>query len=255
MKTEDALIAKGLNVMRGHSQVLCNVDVSIHAGQWTCVVGLNGAGKTTLLKALAGLLPSTGDLYVQGRDLRTLSAKQRALWIAWLGQQEQGSDDLSVVDVVKLGRMPHQTLWGGTDANDNAIVQTWLAGLQLLPLQDKRLGQLSAGERQRALLARALATQAPVVLMDEPIANVDLPNQSDWLKTVQQLTQNKTTVVSVLHDLNLAMRADQVVVMHQGRLVMQSTPDDTQLHQAMREVFQHRIAIHRVGQQWVVLPL
>ena len=255
MKTEDALAAKGLNVMRGYSQALCNVDVSMRAGQWTCVVGLNGAGKTTLLKALAGLLPSTGDLYVQGQELRALPAKQRALLIAWLGQQEQGSDDLSVADVVKLGRMPHRSFGGGTDAIDDAIVQTWLARLQLLPLQDKRLGQLSAGERQRALLARALATQAPVVLMDEPIANVDLPNQSDWMKTVRQLTQNKPTVVSVLHDLNLAMRADQVVLMHHGRLVMQSTPDDTQLHQAMHEVFQHRIAIHRVAQQWVVLPL
>jgi iron complex transport system ATP-binding protein len=255
MKTAQALSAKGLHVQRGQMQVLCEVDIAIYAGQWTCVVGLNGAGKSTLLKALAGLLPSTGDLLVQGVDLRTLSAQQRAKRISWLGQQELGSDDLSVADVVKLGRMPHQSLWGGSDATDNAIVQRWLEGLQLVPLQNKRLGQLSAGERQRALLARALATQAPVVLMDEPIANVDLPNQSDWLKTIQQLIQRKTAVVSVLHDLNLAMRADQVVLMHQGRLVMQSTPDDSQLHLAMREVFQHRIALHRVAQQWVVLPL
>jgi len=92
-------------------------------------------------------------------------------------------------------------------------------------------------------------------LMDEPIANVDLPNQSDWLKTVWQLTQQDTTVVSVLHDLNLAMRADHLILMHQGRLLVHTSPDDPLLHQALREVFQHRIAIHRLVDQWVVLPL
>jgi len=104
-------------------------------------------------------------------------------------------------------------------------------------------------------LGRALAVQAPILLMDEPIANVDLPNQSDWLQTVQQLTQQNTTVVSVLHDLNLAMRADHVVLMHQGRVVIHAKPDDPLLHKALMEVFAHRIKIHRVADQWVVLPI
>ena len=91
--------------------------------------------------------------------------------------------------------------------------------------------------------------------MDEPIANVDLPNQSDWLQTVHQLTQQNTTVVSVLHDLNLAMRSDHVVLLHQGRLVIHAKPDDPQLHLALMQVFAHRIKIHRVADQWVVLPI
>ncbi len=255
MKAAYAITAKGLNVHRGQLPVLCDVDVSIHAGQWTCVVGLNGAGKTTLLKALAGLLPSTGDVFVRGRHLRTLTAKDRAQSMAWLGQQAQGSEDLSVNDVVMLGRLPYQSLGSTADVNDMATVQTWLEKLQLLALKDKRLAQLSAGERQRALLGRALAVQAPILLMDEPIANVDLPNQSDWLKTVYQLTQQHTTVVSVLHDLNLAMRADHLILMHQGRLLLQAKPEDPLLHQALLHVFAHRIAIHRVADQWVVLPL
>jgi iron complex transport system ATP-binding protein len=255
MKAAYAFTAQGLNVQRGHSNVLVDVNVSIHAGQWTCVVGLNGAGKTTLLKALAGLLPSTGDLRVQGLHLSTLPSKERAKRVAWLGQQEQGSDDLTVSDVVMLGRLPYQSLGSSPDSKDEAIVQRWLEQLQLTSLKDKRLAELSAGERQRALLGRALAVQAPVLLMDEPIANVDLPNQSDWLKTVWQLTQQDTTVVSVLHDLNLAMRADHLILMHQGRLLVHTSPDDPLLHQALREVFQHRIAIHRLVDQWVVLPL
>ena len=255
MKPAYALTAQKLTVQRGSLSVLCEVDLSIHATQWTCVVGPNGAGKTTLLKAMAGLLPSTGELHVQDQDLRKLAAKDRAKMIAWLGQQEQGSDDLSVNDVVMLGRLPHQSSWVGADAQDIAQAQTWLALLQLMPLKEKSLAQLSAGERQRALLGRALAVQAPILLMDEPIANVDLPNQSDWLQTVQQLTQQNTTVVSVLHDLNLAMRADHVVLMHQGRVVIHAKPDDPQLHKALMEVFAHRIKIHRVADQWVVLPI
>jgi iron complex transport system ATP-binding protein len=255
MKPTYALTAQKLTVHRGSLCVLGEVDLSIHAAQWTCVVGPNGAGKTTLLKAMAGLLPSSGELRVQEQDLRTLAAKDRAKMIAWLGQQEQGSDDLSVNDVVMLGRLPHQSSWVGADAKDTAQVQTWLTLLQLTHLKDISLAQLSAGERQRALLGRALAVQAPILLMDEPIANVDLPNQSDWLQTVQQLTQQNTTVVSVLHDLNLAMRADHVVLMHQGRLVIHAKPDDPQLHQALMQVFAQRITIHRVADQWVVLPL
>ena len=109
MKPAHALTAQKLTVQRGSLSVLCEVDLSIHATQWTCVVGPNGAGKTTLLKAMAGLLPSTGELHVQDQDLRMLAAKDRAKMIAWLGQQEQGSDDLSVNDVVMLGRLPHQS--------------------------------------------------------------------------------------------------------------------------------------------------
>ena len=96
--------------------------------------------------------------------------------------------------------------------------------------------------------------QAPILLMDEPIANVDIPHQSDWLHTVKQLTQQKTTVVSVLHDLNLALRADHVVLLHQGRLVIQAKPDDPLLHQALIDVFEGRMSIQRVAEQWVVLP-
>ena len=255
MKPAYAITTQKLTVHRGSLCVLSEVDFSIHASQWTCVVGPNGAGKTTLLKAMAGLLPSTGELRVQGQDLRMLAVKDRAKMIAWLGQQEQGSDDLSVSDVVMLGRLPHQSSLLGANPQDMAQAQKWLAQLQLTHLKEKSLAQLSAGERQRALLGRALAVQAPILLMDEPIANVDLPNQSDWLQTVRQLTQHTTTVVSVLHDLNLAMRADHVVLMNQGRLVIHAKPDDPLLHQALMAVFAHRITIHRVADQWVVLPI
>jgi iron complex transport system ATP-binding protein len=208
-----------------------------------------------LLKALAGLIPSQGQLLVLGQPLQDMSDKDRAKRMAWLGQQESGADDLSVRDLLMLGRLPHQSLWAGASSQDQSIVQAWIDRLQLGHLQDRSLLQLSGGERQRVLLGRALAVQAPIVLMDEPIANVDIPHQSDWLRTVRQLTAQHTTVVSVLHDLNLALRADHVVVMDQGRIRMQATPDNPQLHQALIEVFQQRMTMAQVAGQWVVLPL
>jgi iron complex transport system ATP-binding protein len=250
-----AIETKELHVCIDKTQVLHSLDLSIEAGQWTCVVGPNGAGKSTLLKALAGLIPSTGQLHVQGQPLLAMSDKDRAKCMAWLGQQESGADDLSVRDVLMLGRLPHQSLWAGASAQDQSIVQVWMDRLQLTHWQDRSLLQLSGGERQRVLLGRALVVQAPILLMDEPIANVDIPHQSDWLQTVKQLTQQETTVVSVLHDLNLAMRADQVVLMHQGRVVIQASPDDPLLHQALIDVFERRMSIQRVAEQWVVLPI
>jgi iron complex transport system ATP-binding protein len=250
-----AIETKDLHVSMDKKQVLHALDLSIEAGRWTCVVGPNGAGKSTLLKALAGLIPSRGQLHVHGQALLAMSDKDRAKCMAWLGQQETGADDLSVRDLLMLGRLPHQSLWAGANAQDQSIVQAWIDRLQLGQLQNRSLLQLSGGERQRVLLGRALAVQAPILLMDEPIANVDIPHQSDWLQTVKQLTQQQTTVVSVLHDLNLAMRADQLVLMHQGRLVIQTSPDDPLLHQALIDVFERRLSIQRVAEQWVVLPI
>jgi iron complex transport system ATP-binding protein len=247
-----AIETKDLHVSMDKTQVLHALDLSIEAGRWTCVVGPNGAGKSTLLKALAGLIPSRGQLNVHGQALLAMSDKDRPKCMAWLGQQETGADDLSVRDLLMLGRLPHQSLWAGANAQDQSIVQAWIDRLQLGQLQNRSLLQLSGGERQRVLLGRALAVQAPILLMDEPIANVDIPHQSDWLQTVKQLTQQQTTVVSVLHDLNLAMRADQVVLVHQGRLVIQASPEDPLLHQALTDVFERRMLIHKVTDHWVV---
>jgi iron complex transport system ATP-binding protein len=198
-------------------------------------------------------MPAQGEVLLHGQNLQSFSSKQRAAQLAWLGQQVSGSDDLSVFDVVMLGRLPHQTWWNGVTAEDRAIVDNLLESMQMTEWRHRSLGTLSGGERQRVLLARALAVGAPVLLMDEPIANVDAPHQADWLATVQQLTQTGTTVVSVLHDLNLALRADQVLVMQAGRVVLQAAPSDPALHACLQQVFDHRLSFHQVQQHWVAL--
>lgn len=248
-----ALQAKDLDAYFGQHQVLFGVQASFEQGQWTCLVGPNGAGKTSLLKVIAGLMPARGEVWVQQQAMQEMSAKQRARSLAWLGQQEQASHDLTVHDVVMLGRLPHQTWWSGPSDEDHAVVDQLLQSHGIDAWRHRSLSTLSSGERQRVLLLRALAVQAPVLLMDEPIANVDPPHQADWLASVRQLTQAGTTVVSVLHDLNLALRADQVLVMQAGRVVLQAAPQDPLLHACLQEVFGQSLSFHRLASQWVAL--
>ena len=126
-----AIATKHLHVSMDKTQVLHSLNLSVEACRWTCVVGPNGAGKSTLLKALAGLIPSTGQLLVLGQALLEMSDKDRAKRMAWLGQQETVADDLSVRDVLMLGRLPHQSLWAGASSQDQSIVQAWIDRLQL----------------------------------------------------------------------------------------------------------------------------
>lgn len=251
---KNALQAVGIGVALGGTQVLHGIDLSLAAGRWTSVVGPNGAGKSTLLKALAGLLPYTGNVRLLDRPLEQWRGRERARCLAWLGQGEQGADDLSVWDVAMLGRLPHQPWLAPPSVADRAAVEHALLATQAWDWRERPLGALSGGERQRVLLARLLAVQADVMLMDEPLANLDAPHQADWLLLVRELVAQGKTVVSVLHEIGMALHADQMVVMAQGRVCHQGNCDDPATHQALEKVFEHRIAICPLGDQWVALP-
>ena len=249
-----ALLAQQLKVSLAGRPVLHGLDISIAAGQWTSIVGPNGAGKSTVLKALAGLLPSAGYVALLGQPLHSLPARTRALHMAWLGQNESTGDDLKVWDVAMLGRLPHQSWLGATSPADHAAVEQALRATQAWDWRERALGQLSAGERQRVLLARALAVQAQVLLMDEPLANLDPPHQADWLQLVRALVAQGRTVVSVLHEITMALHADTMVVMAQGRIAHHGPCADAQTHRAVEQVFDQRLAIHALAGQWVTLP-
>jgi iron complex transport system ATP-binding protein len=228
--------------------------LDIAAGEWTSIIGPNGAGKSTLLKALAGLLPAAGHVELLGQPLHSLPARTRALQMAWLGQNESTGDDLKVWDVAMLGRLPHQSWLSASSPADHAAVEQALRHTQAWEWRERALGQLSAGERQRVLLARALAVQAQVLLMDEPLANLDPPHQADWLQLVRSLVAQGRTVVSVLHEITMALHADTMVVMAQGHITHHGPCADTQTHRALERVFDHRLAIHALAGQWVAIP-
>ena len=232
-----------------------SITLPLAAGRWTSIVGPNGAGKSTLLKVLAGLLPvQSGRVTLNGRALHDWPARERARQMAWLGQNEAAADDLTALDVALLGRLPHQGWLQPPSAVDHAAAEAALRQTQAWDWRERPLGQLSGGERQRVLLARALAVNAPVLLMDEPLANLDPPHQADWLLLVRSLVAQGCTVVSVLHELSMALQADDVAVLADGRLQHHGGARDPATHRALEAVFDQRIAIHCVQDQWMALP-
>ena len=249
-----ALQARGLTVSLGGRAVLQDIDLQITAGRWTCVLGPNGAGKSTLLKALAGLLPCQGQLWWEGQSVEAIGRRERAQRLSWLGQGEVASLDLRVWDVVMLGRLPHQGWLDAPSDMDRECVQIALQSTQAWDWRERMLGSLSGGERQRVLLARALAGRAPLMLMDEPLAHLDAPHQVDWLEQVHCLRAQGTTVLSVLHEVGMALQADEIVVMGQGRVLHHGASQDVATHAAIESVLEHRVRICALQGQWVVLP-
>ena len=238
----------------GNDEILHGIDLALPRGRWTSIVGPNGAGKSTLLKVLAGLLPHSGDVTLLGQPMAGLRGRQRAQQLSWLGQNESSADDLTVYDVAMLGRLPHQAWLAPPSAADHAAVERALRATQAWDWRGRALGQLSGGERQRVLLARALAVEAEVLLMDEPLANLDPPHQTDWLLMVRQLVASGKTVVSVLHEISFALQADELVVMEKGRVTHQGACVDAATHRAVENVFDHRISVLHLGGQWLALP-
>ncbi|MEY2994787.1 MAG: hypothetical protein RL357_1722 [Pseudomonadota bacterium] len=256
-----ALELRGLSVHWPDTDAACLDGVGGVApqGQWTAIIGPNGAGKSTLLRAAARLLPehtqTSGEVIWQGRELHQWSRAALAQHLAWLGQAEQGGDEWQAMDVVRLGRLPQQGWWPkSADAEDEAIVEQAMRQTDTWSLRHTPLRAMSGGERQRVRLARVLAVQAQVLLMDEPLANLDPPHQADWLGWVRQLNRNGQTVISVLHELNMALRADHIWLVHHGDIVAQGSADQSEMRAAIERAFGHRVSLHRLHDQWVALP-
>ncbi|UJB64512.1 ABC transporter ATP-binding protein [Acidovorax sp. YS12] len=249
-----AVSARQIRASIGKSPILHGIDLQLPEARWTSIVGPNGAGKSTLLKVLAGLLSASGEVALLGRPLHAIPARERACLLAWLGQNEGSADDLTSYDVAMLGRLPHQPWLAPPSDADHAAVEHALRTTQAWDWRDRPLAQLSGGERQRVLLARALAVQARVLLMDEPLANLDPPHQTDWLHTVRTLVAGGGTVVSVLHEVSIALQADDMVIMAAGRVVHHGACRDGATHAALEQVFGRRIQVRQIDGMWMALP-
>ena len=249
-----AISASAVNASIGQTPILHGVNTSFRQGRWTSIVGPNGAGKSTLLKVLAGLLPCTGRVSLLGKPLPEWSRRERAKTLAWLGQNEAAADDLGAYDVAMLGRIPHQGWLAPPSSADHAAVERALCATQAWEYRTRSLGALSGGERQRVLLARALASDAQVLLMDEPLANLDPPHQADWLAIVRALVAKGTTVVSVLHEISMALNADDMVIMASGRVTYEGLCSEAATHRALEAVFDQRMAVLSVAEQWIAVP-
>jgi iron complex transport system ATP-binding protein len=204
----------GLSVGYNARLVLEGISLEVAAGTWTAVVGPNGCGKSTLLRALAGLLaPATGSVFLRGRRLQEWPRRERAKRLAWLAQASTPAD-LTVDECVSLGRFAHIGWLGHHEAADRIAVERAMRATGTLELAHRRLPTLSGGERQRVHLARVLAVEASVLLLDEPTTHLDPPHQEDIGRIMRDQSHGcGVTIVSAIHDLSLALMADQVVVM------------------------------------------
>ena len=252
--TAPALTLHDVSVRLGATLALNRVTFAPVPG-WTAIVGPNGAGKSTLLRVLAGLqAPDAGSASLNARALRDWPARERGAQIAWLGQHADAGGELTVREVVHLGRLPHLGLFTAPRAEDDAAVDQAMHDTECAVWQQRRLHELSGGERQRVLLARALAVMAPILLLDEPTTHLDPPHQIALVRLLQRQAQQGCTVVSVLHDLSLALLADRLVVMDRGEIRAVGSRDDPALHAAFVEVFDDAIRIERLGERWIAVP-
>jgi len=247
------LEGRNLHVRLGDRAVLRGVSCTFQTG-WTAVVGPNGAGKSTLLRALAGLVwPSAGEVLIDGSPMRGIAPRRRAERVAWLAQQGDISGELSARETVALGRLAHLGLFTPASAADDKAIEEAMRNTGCSEWAHLPLAVLSGGERQRVLLARALATQAPVLLLDEPTTHLDPPHQVAIARLLQQLGTSRT-IISVQHDLLLALQADRVLVLCAGEVRAHAAPDDSALHAVLMATFANAIRIGRFNDRIVAIP-
>ncbi|WP_419828775.1 ABC transporter ATP-binding protein [Methylobacterium sp.] len=208
--------------------ILSDIGLTFRPGRFVGLVGPNGAGKTTLLRVLAGLVTlNQGRVTLEGRPLSGMDREERARRIAALFQGAGVGWPMSVREIVALGRLPHRRAFASATEVDDAAVVRAMARTDILSLAARAEPTLSSGERMRALLARALAVEAPWLLVDEPITALDPAHQLDAMALLRGIARDGTGVVAVLHDLTLAARfCDRIVVLAGGRLVADGTPEE-----------------------------
>ncbi|GBU17658.1 MULTISPECIES: ABC transporter ATP-binding protein [unclassified Methylobacterium] len=251
-----SLRTEALAVRLGGRTVLDGVSLALAPGTMTGLVGPNGAGKTTLLRALAGLLPpAAGRVLLDERPVMEIPPTARARRIAALFQGAEIGWPMSVRELVALGRAPHRRAFVGPSEADRAAVERALRRADLLPLAERSADTLSTGERMRALLARALAVEAGWLLADEPVTALDPGHQIDAMHLLRMVAREGVGVVAVLHDLSLAARfCDRLVVLAGGRIAADGTPAAVLDDALLATVFGIGVArgIHRDGTAYIL---
>ncbi|MBF1461965.1 ABC transporter ATP-binding protein [Prevotella pallens] len=206
---------------KGFPPVVSNINVEIKSGELTCLIGSNGIGKSTLLKTLTGFLPKlSGRLLLDGRDINMLSQRERAKYISIVLTYKSDVQNLSVTEMVGMGRMPYTGFWGKLNANDQTIVAEAIEMVGIEHLKNRMIQTLSDGERQKVMIAKALAQQTPVILLDEPTSFLDFPSKVEMLQLLHRLAKETNKVVFLsTHDLELALRiADRLVELNKNGL-------------------------------------
>lgn len=234
----NALSANNVAVHIGTKQIVHDANLSLNVGEFVALVGPNGAGKTTLMRALAGLIPAQGTVTLADRPLGSFSPRERAQHVAYLPQGHIFHWPMSVESIVMLGRAPHADAFSSQSPDDRAAAARAMATTETRMFAGRAVTTLSGGEKARVALARALATQAPVLLADEPTAALDPRHQLVIMELLRNAARSGNAILAIMHDLTLAARfADRVLVMERGRIVADGLPTEALAPERLASVF------------------
>jgi iron complex transport system ATP-binding protein len=253
-----ALALDGISVRLGGKKVVDGLAAHVEEGEWVAVIGPNGAGKTTALRAVARLVDYEGGVRIFGEDAAALTRRHLARVIALVPQVPLVPGDITVREYVLLGRTPYVSYLGAEKRSDHAAVDAALEHLDLEGFRHRRLDTLSGGERQRVTLARALAQDAPILLLDEPTAALDVGRQQQVLELVDSLRATRgLTVVSTMHDLTLAGQyADRLLLLDGGKLVAAGSAAEVLTRALITEHYGAEVAVvDTPGSGFVVVPV
>lgn len=224
--TTAPLETRALSMAYGERSIIEGLNLRLPAGQITAIVGPNGCGKSTLLAGLARLQkPSGGAVLLDGKAIGSLPTREVARRLALLPQDASAPEGLTVAELIRFGRQPHQGLFQQWSENDQRIIESALRAADLVELAERPLESMSGGQRQRAWIAMAIAQDTPLLLLDEPTSALDLGHQIEVFELIRQLAEAGKTIVMVVHDLSSACRyADHLVAMKDGRLLAEGAP-------------------------------
>jgi iron complex transport system ATP-binding protein len=253
--TAPAISCLDLTVGYGRRIVLDGASLNVQPGAWTSIVGPNGCGKSTLLRALAGLIaPGHGQIFLHGRPLQSYSRRERARSLAWLSQTSAPTD-LSAGESVALGRFAHTGWLGSRQAADEAAISRAMKATGSASWRARRLSTLSGGEHQRVNLARVLAVEASILLLDEPTTHLDPPHQEDVGRILREQAQAcAVTVLSAIHDLSLALLADRLIVMGRRTIVGHGSVREALEGDWLSTAFERKVRIARLDDAYVWQP-
>jgi iron complex transport system ATP-binding protein len=242
------LSVQNITIKYGECAVLQDVSFDLANGKTVAVLGANGAGKTTLLRALNGALPlAKGEIFLDGASLKNYSRREIARRISVVAQETETKFPVTVLEFVLSGRFAHGGVFGWENERDLAAARTALEMCDLRNYEARFLNRLSGGERQRVVFARAIATEANVLLLDEPTANLDLSHQAMMFRLVRERCETcRASAIVITHDLNLASEfADEIVLLKNGKIFAKGAPAEVLTEENLREVFNVKVLLDR----------
>jgi iron complex transport system ATP-binding protein len=251
-----AILLRDVSVVLGGRRVVSEIELEVGRGEWIALIGPNGAGKTTLLRAVARLVPFEGTVELDGRPTSEMRRAELSRLLALVPQEPSTPSWMTVAEYVLLGRTPHLGPLAKEGREDRDVAARTLERLDLLAYGERRLGTLSGGEKQRVVVARALAQDARIVLLDEPTASLDIGHQQQALELLDVLrAESELTLVAAMHDLTLAAQyADRMLLLDEGRIVAEGAPADVLTEPLIERHYGATIEVVNVADRIAVVP-